>query len=283
VTALGWGLNWPVLKLLLAEMPPLAARGFAGVLAGLALAVLAGLSGVSLAVPRSRRGALVAAAALNVTAWMGLATMGLLYLGAGEGAIICYTMPAWTALAAWPVLGERPSAGRVLGLVLGMAGVALVMSGQELSIGLAKLPGVAMILSGAILFSLGTVWFKRHPLGLHPVASVAWQVGLGCLPLAVLSLVFERFEPTAISGAAWMAFAYMAAVSLCLCYLSWFAALRVLPAGVAAIGTLATPLVGVLSASAMLGEPFGPREAAALALTLAGIVLAVRVEGRRGG
>jgi len=278
VTAAGWGLNWPVLKLLLEEMPPLAARGLAGLLAALTLAGLAATRGVPLAVPRGRWRALTAAAALNVTAWMGLATMGLLYVGAGEGAMICYTMPAWTALAAWPLLGERPSAGRLLGLALGISGVVLVMSGQGVSIEVAKLPGVAMILAGAILFSLGTVWFKRHPLELHPIASVAWQVGLGCLPLALLSPLFESFDPAAVSGTAWLAFLYMAFLSLCLCYLTWFAALSALPAGLAAIGTLATPLIGVLSAAVMLGEPFGPRQAAALVLTMSGIVLAVRVE-----
>jgi drug/metabolite transporter (DMT)-like permease len=69
---------------------------------------------------------------------------------------------------------------------------------------------------------------------------------------------------------------YMAAVSLCLCYLTWFAALRRLPAGAAAIGTLLTPVVGVLAGAAALGEPIGVREALALVLTLGGILLALR-------
>ncbi|MBE7249480.1 MAG: DMT family transporter, partial [Actinomycetospora chiangmaiensis] len=179
VTALGWGLNWPVLKFLLSEMPPLTARGLAGLLAAVALAGFAAARGMPLLVPGRKWPALIAASLLNVTAWMGLATMGLRYLSAGEGAMICYTMPAWTALAAWPVLGERPSAARLLALVLGMSGVALLVTGNGVSLDWAKMPGVVMILCGAVLFALGTVWFKRHPLGLNPVASVAWQVGLG--------------------------------------------------------------------------------------------------------
>ncbi|MFC7735606.1 DMT family transporter [Roseomonas sp. GCM10028921] len=280
ITALGWGLNWPILKSLLAEMPPLAARGMAGLLAATVLAALAGLRDVPLAVPQGRWPALLAAALLNVTAWMGLATLGLLYLGAGEGAMICYTMPAWTALAAWPVLGERPSARRVVALLLGMAGVGILVTSGGLALDWGKMPGVAMILGGAILFSLGTVWFKRHPLGLHPIASVAWQVGLGCLPLALLSPLLEGFDPGSVSPHGWAAFLYMAAVPLCLCYLTWFAALAALPAGVAAIGTLATPAIGVLSGALLLGEEVGPRQALALLLTLAGILLAIG-EGRR--
>jgi drug/metabolite transporter (DMT)-like permease len=282
VTALGWGLNWPVLKLLLGEMPPLFARGMAGLLAAFALAAFAALRGVPLAIPSGRLGVVVVAALLNVTAWMGLATMGLRYLGAGEGAMICYTMPAWTALAAWPVLGERPSARRVLALLLGMSGVAILVTGNDFGLHWGKVPGVAMILGGAILFSLGTVWFKRHPLGLNPLASVAWQVGLGCLPLAIASPFVEAFDPAAVSSQGWAAFLYMAAIPLCLCYLAWFAALAALPASVAAIGTLATPLVGVLSGALLLGEALGVRQLAALLLTLGGITLALRGEGRRG-
>jgi len=269
-----------VVKSLLTEMPPLTARGFAGVLAGLALAAVVAIRGEPLTVPWGRRGPLAVAALLNVTAWMGLPTLGLLYLGAGEAAMICYTMPAWTALAAWPLLGERPSAARVVALLLGMSGVALLVVGQGLSPDRAKLPGVALLLAAAILFSMGTVWFKRHPLGLNPLAAVAWQVGLGCLPLALASLVLEDFDPASLSARAWVQFLYMATMPLCLCYLTWFAALAALPAGVAAIGTLATPLVGVLSAALLLHEPLGMRQGAALALTMGGILLAVRRQSR---
>jgi drug/metabolite transporter (DMT)-like permease len=273
----GWGLNWPVLKALLSEMPPLAARGFAGLLASAGLVALAVTRGVPLAVPQAKVLPLLAAALLNVTAWMGLATIGLRYLGAGEAAMICYTMPAWTALAAWPLLGERPSASRVLALVLGLSGVALLVTEHGFALDETKLPGVAYILTGAILFALGTVWFKRHPLDLNPLASVAWQVGLGCLPMGLASFFLEDFDLSVVSANGWAAFLYMAAIPLCLCYLAWFAALAALPAGVAAIGTLATPIIGVLSAAVALGEPFGWRQATALALTLGGIALAVRV------
>ena len=72
-TAVGWGLNWPVMKFLLSEWPPLSARGWAGVTAALAFALLAALRGEGLAIPAGSAGRLLAAAGLNVTAWMGLA------------------------------------------------------------------------------------------------------------------------------------------------------------------------------------------------------------------
>jgi len=59
-------------------------------------------------------------------------------------------------------------------------------------------------------------------------------------------------------------------------YLTWFRALRLLPASVAAISVLLSPLVGVLSSAALLGDPLGVRQLVALAVTLTGVGLAAR-------
>ena len=120
VTALGWGLNWPATKFLLEQCPPLTARGLAGVVAGLALAGIAAARGENLAVPPRLRLRLVASALLNVSAWMGLTTLSLLWLNAGEAATLAYTMPVWAALLAWPILGEQLGLYRIVALLLGI-------------------------------------------------------------------------------------------------------------------------------------------------------------------
>jgi drug/metabolite transporter (DMT)-like permease len=216
------------------------------------------------------------ASLLNVTAWMGLASFSLLWLSAAEATIVCYTMPVWAALMAWAVLGERPGPARIAGLLLALSGLALLVLGHGVAVGLEKAPGVALGLGSAILFSLGTVTTKRWPLGLPPTSSTVWQVGLGILPLAVLAAVFDRPDVGALSAMNWALLAYGGIFALGLCYLSWFAALRRLPASLASLGTLLTPMVGVASAALFLGEPFGWREASALALTLSGVGLAMR-------
>ncbi len=264
------------MKVLVGEMPPLAARAWpamvgAGVLAAIALA-----AGESLAITRAILPRLALAALLNVSCWMGFATFALLWLSASEAAITCYTMPIWTTLLAWPLLGERPTARRIIALLIGFAGVAVLMLGQGVSLGLAKLPGVLLTLGAAVTFAIGTVVTKRWPLALPPLSSAAWQVGLGGAPLLLASLAFEPLNPGAISDTAWALLAYSAIIPLCLCYAGWFAALRRLPASTATIGTLLAPVIGVCVAAIALGEPFGPREIVALSLTLGGVVLAVR-------
>jgi drug/metabolite transporter (DMT)-like permease len=230
----------------------------------------------ALAVPATLWPRLVLASLLNVTAWMGLASFSLLWLSAAEATIVCYTMPVWAVLMAWAILGERPGVARIAGLVLAMSGLALLVLGQGLAVGLEKLPGVALGLGAAVLFSVGTVLTKRWPLGLPPTAGAVWQVGVGMAPLVLLAVLLDPPAFAALSPQGWALVAYGGVFALGLCYLSWFAALRRLPASLASMGTLLTPMVGVAGAALMLGEPFGWREAAALALTLSGVALAAR-------
>jgi drug/metabolite transporter (DMT)-like permease len=276
VTVSGWGLNWPAMKLLLAELPAFSMR-VACALLGIALLFGIALARrEALAVPRALWPRLAVASFLNVTAWMGLAAFSLLWLAAGEATIVCYTMPVWASLFAWLILGEPPGLRRVLALVLALGGLLVLVLGSGLDVGVAKLPGVAVALAAAVLFSLGTVVTKRWPLALPPNAGAAWQLGLGCLPLLLGALLFEAPDFAALSPRGWALMAYAGVGPLGLCYLAWFAALRRLPAAAASAGTLLTPVVGVVAAALFLGEPLGVREVLALSMTVGGVVLAVR-------
>ena len=274
ITSVGWGVNWPVMKMLLQEWPPLLARGSAGVLAAIGMGALALARGESIAVPAAVVPRLLAAAFVNVFAWMGFSTLSLLWLQAGEAALLVYTMPIWAMLFAWPMLGARPDAAGVAALALGFAGIAVLLGSQGVEVGVQKMPGVLLTLLAAVLFAFGTVVW-RTPLPLAPLSSVAWQVGLGCLPMLMYGAAFEP-TPRASSAAGWLAMAYMTIVPMGVCYLTWFAALRRLPPQTASMTTLLVPVVGVLTAAFTLGEPLGTVKWIALALTLGGVAIALR-------
>lgn len=276
LTVLGWGSNWPMLQMLMREMPPLAARSSAGLAAACSFAVLALALRIPLGVPRHLWGRLGLASLLNVTGWMGFATLGLLWLSAAEAAIIAYTMPVWAALLAWPILGERPSRGTLLGLTLGVGGVVILFAGRGVALGMEKLPGLLLLLGSAILFAFGAVRSKRYPLPMPPLAATVWQVGLGCIPIALVSMFFETPDLAALSGFGWFLMGWMAFVALGMSYLTWFGALARLPASTATLGTLLVPVVAVLATGLFLDVPLDLREWGALGCTLAGVVLAVR-------
>src|ERR1051325_5661235 len=133
ITSLGWGFNWRVTKYLLAELPPLTLRGSTGVIGAALLAVLAVARSQSLKVERHLWPRLVMASLLNVTGWMVLMGLALLWLPASEAALIAYTMPVWASLLAWPVLGERPTVLRTVALVMAFAGLAVIMGGNGIT------------------------------------------------------------------------------------------------------------------------------------------------------
>ena len=275
-TVMGWGFNWPAMKLLLAEVPPFTMRVVCAAIGIALLAAIALWRGERLGVPAGLWPRLILASALNVTAWMGLASFALLWLAAGEATIVCYTMPVWASILAWLVLGEPPSRQRLVALAMGLTGLAVLVLGRGVEVGLEKLPGVAIALSAAILFSLGTVVTKRWPVALPPATSVVWQLLIGCAPLLLGAILVEHPAFGEISARGWALILYGGVGPLGLCYLAWFGALRRLAAAAAAAGTLLTPVVGVVSAAVFLGEPIGLREVLALSLTVGGVVLAIR-------
>jgi drug/metabolite transporter (DMT)-like permease len=276
ITSVGWGFNWPVTKYLLSELPPLTLRGTTGVVGASLLAGLAIHRGQSLRVPRELWPRLVLAAFLNVACWMVLMGLALLWLPASEAALIAYTMPVWASILAWPILGERPNLLRVISPVMAFAGLSAIMGGNGIAASLEKLPGIIMALGGAVGFAVGTVLAKKLPLNLPPLSAAAWQIGIGCLPIAVIGLLIEKADVAALSRLGWMLMVYSTVIQFCVAYVSWFAALARLPASVAAIGTMAVPVIGVVASALALHEPLGIGQIAALVFTLAGVALAMR-------
>jgi drug/metabolite transporter (DMT)-like permease len=275
VTASGWALNWPLMKILLQEWPPLFARGLAGVAASIILGVIVLGQRQSLRVPQEIIPRLLFASFTNVFAWMGFGTVAMKFVSVGQGALIIYTMPIWVMLFAWPVLHRRPTVRDVIGLVLGLAGVALLLEAGGYAFDAGKLIGVVLSLSCAMLFALGSV-LNPTPLPMPPLAIVVWQVGIGCLAMLILGIVFERPNYTAISPIGLACFVYMTLVPMGLCYVTWFETLRRLPPVSASTGMLLVPVLAIIAAAIILGEPLGLRELTAIVLTLSAVTLALQ-------
>ena len=164
---------------------------------------------------------------------------------ASEAALIAYTMPIWASMLAWPVLGERPNLLRVISLVMAFAGLASIMGGNGFAASMEKLPGIIMALGGALGFAVGTVMAKKLPLNLPPLSAAAWQIGIGCLPVAIVGLLVEHADIGKLSNLGWILLFYSTVIQFCVAYVAWFAALARLPASVEAIGTMAVQVIGV--------------------------------------
>jgi probable blue pigment (indigoidine) exporter len=276
IASLGWGLNFPIMRHLLTEWPPLSSRGLCGIVGAVALALIAVLRQQSLRVPDKMRLHLVLVSTLTIGGWVAFMGIALLWLNASEAAVLGISIPVWVALLARPILGERLSLLRAVALAAALAGITVLIGGNGIGASVEKLPGIACALAGAVCVALGTVLTKHFPLAMPPLSLAAWQIGIGCAPIAIVGLALEQPQLAALSPVGWASMVYMTLIQFCLCYVCWFAALERLPAATASIGTLLVPVVGVLGASAMLNEPLGLREIAALAFTLGGVAVALR-------
>ncbi len=276
ITSVGWGLNFPIMKHLLTEWPPLSSRGLSGLAGAAALALIALVRRQRLDVPRRMRSRLMLVSLLTIGGWVAFMGLALLWLNASEAAVLGISTPVWVALLAWPILGERISPVRAISLMVALAGITVLIGGNGLEASLEKLPGFLCVLAGTISVALGTVLTKHFPFAMPPLSLAAWQIGIGCLPIAIVGLAVEHPQLAALSSVGWASMIYMTLIQFCLCYVCWFAALERLPAATASIGTLLVPVIGVLAAGAMLHEPLGVREITALVFTLSGVGWALR-------
>ena len=266
--ALLWGLNWPAVKTVLTEVAPWTLRA-TGMGAGALLLMLIVLTrGRSLRVARDQWPRLVAAALLSVAGFNLFVVFAQLAGTTSRAAIVTFTMPIWAIALARVFLGERLDRRRGAALALGVAGLAL-LAAPVLRAGTLPL-GIVLSLAAGLSWAAGTVFTKRFPIRADPMSATAWQLAVGSLAAAIGMLVFEGVPvPKALSLHVALALGYHVLLATALAYVVWFDVVARMPAGVAALGTLMVPVVGVTSAMALLGERPGASDLGGFALIIA--------------
>ncbi len=273
ILTLVWGCNWPVLKLGVTELAPLTFRGATLPFAALGLLLAARLSGDSIRIPREHWGKVLALALFNIAAWNGLILFGVQQMPAGRSAILAYTMPVWTVLFGMALLHEPLSMRKIIGLVLGMLGMAVLL-GEDVRHITRSPMGTLFILAAAISWAFGTVLLRRWKPPVPQNTLTGWMMLIGWLPIAVCVPLFDEHPISSLahmSGTAWFAVLYNIFLAGTVAHWAWFTMARTLPVAVSSLSSLPVPVVGVLSGILFLGERPGPSEYIALALVLASL------------
>ncbi|MDO6386886.1 DMT family transporter [Uliginosibacterium sp. 31-12] len=275
----GWGFSWTVIKYALAEIPPLSFRGVSAFAAGMLTLLLVRASGASVAVARAHWPKLGMLAFFNVLSWNVLSTYGVLYLPSGRAALLAYTMPLWCVpLSVW-LLNDRLDPRRCVALLLGGAGVAVLMGQDVMELMQAPLGAILMV-SAALCWACGMVLMKRWALPLETMSLTGWQLLLGSLPMLPAAVWVDGIPPQLPGAGALAALAFSALVTFMLCYWAWNRLVLMVPVAVSSLSSLLTPLVGVTSGALFLGEQPGWAEALAVLLIL-GAVAVINLGGRR--
>jgi len=273
VLSLLWGFGWPILKIVLREIPPWTFRTICLILGGPIVIALAKAKGLRIAIPKAEFWPLLLVTLLNITGYFICSAYGIFYMKAGRAAIIAYTMPVWASILGIFILGERLGRASLAGLCLGIGGLTILIGPDIKAIGSAPLGSVFM-LGAAISWAGGTVFMKYFRWTMPIIVLIGWQLILGGIPIIIGTLIFEPI--TAILQLSWrgaLGMAYIILLGMIFSYWIWFKVIELFPAHVASIGTLAIPIIGVFSSALILGEKVGFQEIAALILVVMALAI----------
>jgi len=264
--SLFWGLNWPGMKIALAEVPVWWFRAMSVAAGAFGLFAIAFFTTGSIGLTRREIGPVIVCAIFNIVGWHLFTGYGVSLIPAGRASIIAFTMPVWAAILGTFVLGEAMTRYKLAGLVLGVAGLA-VLIGPDLVVLQFAPVGSFMMLTAAVSWAVGTVLFKRQDWDSSVSALIGWQMVVALLVITPGAMLLEPLpDLTQLSGGAMVALAYLFTVPMIFCYWAFFTVVRMFPAAIAAIGTLAVPVVGVYSSALILGEPTGWKEIVSMLL-----------------
>ncbi len=279
--SLFWGLNWPGMKIILAEMTVWWFRALCLIVGGIILLAVSVASGNRWRLARGEIKPVATCGIFAILGWMVFSAYGVSLMPAGRASIIAFTMPLWATLVAALVLGEKFSLNKALGLLLGLAGLGFLI-GPDLVI-LQRAPvGAFFMLLAAISWAIGTILLKHFDWRLPTLTNVAWQLLLCALPVTLTAALLEPLpDLQALSPEAVIALLYLFLFPMSFCQWAYFKTVSLLPASVASIGTLLVPVVGVYSSHVILGETVGSSELLALLLVVSALLLVLVIPAWR--
>lgn len=270
-----WGCNWTAMKIAIADVTPFTFRTLClGLGSGVLFAFLRA-SRQPLAIPRDQWKRLALLAFFNITCWNLLVVYGLSMMPSGRAAILAYTMPAWAIPLSILLLGERLTARKLLGLALGMSGMALLVWDEFHRIQGAPL-GALLVLGAAFTWAIGTILQKKYPVRAPLAGYTAWLMLVGGVPIYLGALFFEDVGKLADIGlTSALAVTYNVLLAFAWAHWAWIKIATSVSVTVFSLSMLVIPVVGVFSGMLFLGEQPGWSEFAALVFVLGSLATVI--------
>ena len=264
-----WGYTWVLLKQGLMYASPFALAAQRCVGGAVALVVAVKLMGKSMRLVAPWETAVLGL--VQITGFVALQTWALVEGGPGKTAVLIFTMPIWTLLLAWPLLGERVRGKQWLAAASTLGGLLLIIEPWNMHSSLfSKMLGIG----AAVCWAVSTVLLKRlrrrEPVDL--LVLTTWQMIIGSVPLVLLAELAPG-RSTDWSSHYIAIIIFLSVASVALCWWLWVWILDRVPAWEASLSVLGTPVVAILSSRLALGEAFKASEVAGILLIGGGLAL----------
>ena len=276
-----WGMTYLAMRIAVRDIPPHLMSGARFLVAGLVLYLWTrGRGDPKPTAPQWRSAAMVGGFLLlggNATvAWAEQ------QVPSGLAAVLIAVAPIWMVAFEWARGGPRPGKRVIAGLILGLAGVALLVSPEGDSATQVNLIGAAMLVLASASWAWGSVISKSAPLPKSPFLATSMEmIGGGVLLLLTALAVGQvaHFRPTEVSAHAVLAWLFLVVFGSLVGFTAYIWLLGV--TSIAKAGTYAyvNPIVAVFLGWAILDEPVTGRTLIAALVILVGVAL-VNIEWR---
>jgi drug/metabolite transporter (DMT)-like permease len=276
---LTWGTNWPLFRIALEELPVFTFRTLVLSSAVIMLTTILLIRRESFAVPKGRWPALILASAMNIGIWNIATSLAVLHIPSGHASVLAYTMPLWVAVLGFVVFGQKLTGRLLAAIAIGAGAVAALMIPNFQSYATAP-AGLFWGLLAGFCWAIGTFVVKRTNWSGMGLSLTFWQVLITLPPIALGALVFDGLPTHWPSTKALAATIYTGAIPMALGTATWFMLVKLLPAQVAALSSIAIPIVAIVSGMLLLNEPLSPLQALAIGSTVIALWLAL-VPGRQ--
>ena len=246
-----WGYNWVVMKNALHFAGPFDFAALRTILGALCLFIVMLILKKPFKIQEIP--SLIVLGLLQTAGFTGLLVWALVEGGAGKTAVLTYTMPFWTMLLAWPLLGEKLHGWQWPAAFFSLMGILFIL--DPLHLGTDVFSMILAIVSG-ISWALAVILAKklqaRSP-NLDLISLTAWQMLFGSIPIVVLAFMTHT---TSIEWNSYFigALVYNAVFGNAIAWLLWLYALRHLSAGIATMTTTVCPVIAVIASSIELHE-----------------------------
>ncbi len=269
-----WGGAFPLLRVASPVFGPFALIAVRVAVAGLALSFMVN----NRRALREHSGKLFALAMLNTALPFTLFSYATLKIPGGLAALLNATTPMFGAAIAWGWLGERLSAPRLLGIVIGFVGIASIVW-DKLAVHVdGALLGVLAGLAGAALYGAAACYAKRYLSQLESRVTAAGSV-LGAA-LVMIPLGAMRWPDTAISPGVWICAVALGLICTALAYVIYFRLMAAVGAARAVTVTFLIPVFGIVWGAVFLHEVITARLLLSCGVVLFGTALATGLIGR---
>src|SRR5262245_27597856 len=269
-----WGTNWVLFKIALDELPILTFRSLVLITPIAVLGASLELRGERLAVPEGKWAALIAASATNRLRWHIATSLAVLYIPSGHASVLAYTMPLWVALIGFVAFGQRLTGRLLLAIAIGAIAVLTLMLPNFRSYERAP-AGLFWGLFAGFCWAVGTFIVKRTSWPGMGLSLTFWQIMISLPPIALGALIFDGVPDHWPSTRALGAAIYTGCIPNALGTATWFTLVKLLPAQVAALSSIAIPIVVIVSGVLILHEPVSTLQAVAIGSTVLSLWLAL--------